>query len=214
MTKRGWMLAAAAVTLVACSGDDDPDPAADAEVIEAALLRSDDLPPGFTSQPVEDEDDSTVVEACADLLGIDGAGIDAAKTAETGLVQFQSETTMRVSAEITAFDDADVPRQLINGFADDDFFECYLDQFAADFAPGVTLTSSGTDALAIDSERVDAGTALVLEFDIDGAPAHARAELALVDRYAIALQTSALEGDLDGAVAADALSAMVDRLNA
>ena len=213
MGRRAWAIGMVAGALAACGGADDPaNPKADEEFITAALLTQDDLPNEFREEPVDDEASTSAVDECASVLGLDPDEIEDAKTAETAPVQFQSET-LSVRAYITAFESDDLPQQLLTGFGDDDDFRsCYQEQFAAELGDDATLESLTVDTLPIDEDTVDAGTTLLFEFDLAGTAAEARAELALVDRFAISMQTSALSGDMDVEVAATALEAMVRRL--
>ena len=204
------MAAIVAAALVACGGS-DPDADEDRTTIEEALLTDDDLPEEFEQEPVDDEADDSAVDTCAEVLELDPDEIDAAKTAETTPVQFQSPA-LTVRAQITAFESSDLPATLIDGFANQEFTECYLDAFSTELDDGVTLESFTVETLAIDADAVDAGTALLFQFDIGGTAAEARGELALVDRFAVSVQTSALAGDMDLDIATQALETMVERL--
>jgi len=214
MTRRVWAVALLAAALVSCGGGKSVDPDEDDAFIEDALLTVDDLPDGFRAEPVDDDENDAADVCNQDVLSLEPGAVDDAKTAETDSVQFQSDT-LSIRAQITSFDDAELPQRLIEAFVDgDDYLDCFVDKFRSEQADDITVEGVDVDNFPIDDDAVDAGVTLVVQLNVGGVAAEARQYLALVDRYAVSLDVTARAEDMDADVAVDALDEIVVRLSA
>ena len=213
MARREWLVGLVAAALVSCGGGKSVDPGQDEEFIQDAQLTVDDLPGGFVEEPVDD-DESRAGDVCnTEVLDLDPDDIEAAKTAETDSVQFQSDT-LSIRAQITAFADRDIPRRILEAFEDnDDYLDCFIEKFETEVPDDVRVEEVDTDDLPIAHDAVDAGITLVVKLDVGGVAAEARTFLLLIDRYAVGLDVTARAEDMDTDVAADALEDIVVRLS-
>lgn len=213
MARRAWVVGLVAAVLVSCGGGESVDPEQDKGFIQDAQLTVDDLPDGFVEEPVRDDENRAGDVCNEEVLDLDPDAIEDAKTAETESVQFQSDT-LSIRAQITAFADRDIPRQILEAFEDDDeYLECFIDKFETEVSEDVSVEDVDTDDLPIADEAVDAGVTLVVELDVGGVAAEARTYLLLIDRYAVGLDVTARAADMDTDVATDALEAIVIRLS-
>ena len=214
MARRGWVVGLLIATVVGCGGGDSVDPAEDEDRIQDALLTLGDLPDGFKEEPVDDDEENDASDECnEEVLGLEPNEVNDTKTAETDEVQFQSET-LSIRAQVSAFDDPDLPRQILEAFEDnDDYLDCFIDKFMAEVSDDVRVDDVSTEDVLIDDEAVDAGVTLVVELDVGGVAAEALDLPSLIDRYTIALDVTARAEDMDTDVAVDALEAMVARLS-
>ncbi len=208
MARRGWIVALVAAAALAACGDDAADPDEDEELIEAALPTLDDLPEGFEAEPPDDEDEDN---PCSEsVLGIDQDEIDDAQTAATDRVHFHSDK-IDVYAEITAFEDDDIPRRIFAGADDDDYLDCVEDEFNAD-PSDATIEGIDIEELPVDNDEVDDGFTVALTIDVGGTAVASRSYFALVDRYAVDLDVVARPDDFDEGLATDLLAGMLDRV--
>jgi hypothetical protein len=212
IARTSLVVLAALAALAACGDDDDADAEADAELVEAALLSLDDLPDGFEEVEAEDDDDETANSVCNDeVLGLTDDEVDAAEAAEAGPVQFDADE-VRVRAEVTAFEDDEVPRRIIGGIAEDEYLECLSGAIADQLTDEVTLSSVDITDAPLEGVDADDAGAIVVHFESAGTPVVSQVHAARVGRIGVSLEVTALEGELDEDLVADALAAMVERL--
>ncbi|MGH9136579.1 MAG: hypothetical protein ACRD0G_05965 [Acidimicrobiales bacterium] len=205
---RSFSTAIVLVWFLAGCGDDDVDPEADRERIEAALLTEDDLPDGFEEGEVDDDEEDS--ECNEEVLGLDDDEVDDARTAQTDPIQFESDT-MTLRAEITAFESGDIPGRVLEAFDRDEYRECLEDEIGDELEEGVELTTiDGIDPL-VDVDGVEAA-AVAVGLDVSGTAAEARIYAAVIDRFGITLEASGVEGEIDEDVVADALEVMIERV--
>lgn len=206
------IVAASLLALAACGDDGGADPEDDAELIEPALLTIDDLPDGFDEVEVDDEDDETANSICNDdVLGLTEDEVDGAKTAVAGPVQFRSDE-VSVRAEITAFEDEEIPRRIIEGVADEEYLACLGDAIGELLPEGITLASVDVTDAPVEGVDADDAGAISVSFDSSGTQLESQIHAARVGRFGLTLEVTALAGRLDAELVADALGAMVERL--
>ncbi|MBA2279774.1 MAG: DUF2510 domain-containing protein [Acidimicrobiia bacterium] len=201
------------------SGGDDVDPAADAELVDDAILTLDDLPDGFQeTEADDDEDDDSATEVCnEELLGIDRDTVDELTTAEAGPVQFDTEAAS-IRAQITAFRSGEVPTRILDALSDDAYRDCVEEEFAAQLEEDAEL--QGIDEID-PAVEVDGAVSSSLRFEIEITAGdtivgvESEQHIVLVDgRFGIVLQVTAEAGELDADLVEDAMRAMLDRLEA
>lgn len=193
----------------ACGDDGEVDPEADQELIEDALLTAHDLPPGFEEVDAEDDDDPNPCNE--DVLGIDPDDLDDAETARAGPVEFESDL-MNVTAEITAFDDDDLPQQVLEAIDDDEYLDCIAEEFAENLGEGGTFEAIESIDSPVEGGRAAEATFTFSADDGSELGVVSQQHAVLVDRYGISLQVTALAGDLDDDLVEDLLATMVERL--
>lgn len=122
-------LVAGALLLGACGVETEADPAADRARAEAAILTVEELPAGFVEgEPDESSEDDPGAEACLEESGQDVTGdeVDESRTAQVTR-EFDADQGTNVEAEISVFDDDDVPSALIEVLGDDAALQCLVD---------------------------------------------------------------------------------------
>lgn len=212
ISRTSALAVALAIGVAGCRGDGPaPDPDADAERVGAALVTVDDLPDGFESEPVDDADEREAERACfEEELGITETEADAAPTARSDPVQFENET-MSLRARITAFANADMPRDVIDALDGAEVLQCLDKEYRAALE-GEDIELETIEA--IDPFGGDDSEAYRLRFQFTAAGIAVESQFAelLVDRFVVSVQASGRRGDVDEAVLADALETMADRL--
>jgi len=207
------VVAGSVLALAGCGGDGPQrDPEADQQRVDDAVLTVDDLPAGYTEEPVDDDDDDSGIEKCLDSeLGLTIDDFEDARTARSEPYQFVT-ADQSLRARVSAFEDGDVPGEVIDAFDEDDFLGCLRDAVEADLADDIELTS----VEAIDPAVGDETTAYQLRilFSSAGTAIESRLNAIQTDRFVVSLEATSLEGASDEAVMVDALDAMLARLEA
>ncbi|HEX9994578.1 MAG TPA: hypothetical protein VGB14_16735 [Acidimicrobiales bacterium] len=212
-----------AVGLLGGCGGDDVDPAEDRERAEAAVLTLEDLPDGFVEAEPDEDAENDRAEACLEASGQDVTAdeVDEARTAEVTR-EFDAEQGANVQAEISVFDDEDVPAALIEVLGDDEALQCLVDALRDE--------GLGEDE-ALTVEGVAVGEAPAIAGDVGDQRGAARLEVAIahssgqrfefvsdlyavrVDRAVATLTVTQLSGqELAGDDVQAALGAMATRL--
>lgn len=188
------------------------DPAAADQLIDAALLRLEDLPEGFeeVSFTAATRDETCLVEAA----GFEEGAADAAQTAETGEIHVQREDgSLDVRASIAAFDSPDVPLAIIGALTDDAYRACAERRLDEQIGPDGEVAELGPAAPPVAGDGVEVGAIRSLLRGPEGQVAEVRAFLVLVDdRFGITLTVSGPERGIDDSLVEDALQTMISRL--
>lgn len=212
-----WCLAAA---VSACDSGPSIDPDADEELIEDALLSADDLPDGFEEVEVDDEDESSLGAACNDeVLGIDRDALEDETSAEAGPVQFD-DTTLDVSvrAETTAYESDDEITRIVEGIEDDDYADCLAENLEDELDQGTRLVElEAIDSPFDERDTVVGAIRVLLEVNSPATSGvvvdiESQQHGVVLDRFAVTLQVTAEEGQIDDDLVEDLLDAMVERL--
>ena len=208
--RRAVLVPIACLALLAC-GDDGPsiDPEADAERIEDALLRLDDLPDGFAEVEGDDGDDEN--ECNEEVLGIDPDAIEEAETADTDQAHFAAGDETDVRAEVTAFRDTDLPEQVLEALEDEAYVECLTDSFVDELPESAELVDLEEIDSPVDGGRSFEAT-LIFQNGEQELEVVSQQHAVLVDRFGVSLTVTQLGGAPDEALVEDALAAMVERL--
>lgn len=217
-------LVAATLLLGACGVDAEAeaDPAADRARAEAAILTLEELPAGFVEgEPDESSDDDAGAEACLEESGQDVTGdeVDESRTAQVTR-EFDADQGTNVEAEISVFENDDVPSALIEVLGDDAALQCLVDTIEQEgLGEGVSIAGVAVGEAPPVPELGDQRGAASLEIGIEASGQRfdfvSHLYAVRVDRAVATLTVTQLAGqelaqeDVDAA-----LDAMVTRLAA
>jgi hypothetical protein len=117
--------ATSSTTPSATSADAAPaaDKDADQAIVDAALLKLDDFPSGWTGHPADDEDDDPEAWSCPGLDDLDGK-----TTAKGSSPDFENDSNEQVTESIAVFPDENLPHQFLSALGNQDFLDCMEDK--------------------------------------------------------------------------------------
>jgi hypothetical protein len=104
-----------------------PTPAVDEEadqaVVDAALLKLNDFPSGWTSHPSDDGDDDSDAWSCPGMEDLHGK-----TTAKGTSPDFENDNNEQVSESIAVFPDETLPNQFMSALGNQEFLDCMEDK--------------------------------------------------------------------------------------
>lgn len=189
---------AAALVVTGCGGDDDDGTAAttttaaeggdttttaegsseDQALADAAVLVIDDLPPGFTEGPDDDEEDASGEgdDPFEECVGEEGGAIDEGMTAEAESPDFEKGDELLAGSISFVLEDDDLARDMIELFASERLKDCFNDAFAEGVREGAAeeggelpeFTTSVEDLSFADIGDEVASYRATLAFDVQG----------------------------------------------
>lgn len=205
--------AASLLALAACSDGDSVDPEADADLIEDAILTLDDLPEGFEEGDPNEDEEGAADECIEDETDLGEDEIEDARTAKEGPAEFRGpDGNTTVTADISAFEDGDVPERLVEALASGDVLDCIAEGVEGE---GV-LSNVEIDEVDLPGDAADLpgiGIVVTGELAAIGAVVELQQYAVVVgERFGVSVSVSGLAGEIDDDLAEDALDAMLERL--